>query len=154
MSDRPAVTERLNGPVADRSAWRGADLARDRSWLDVLSPAEVEELDAALGVVESRGLHPLQFTRDDFPLPTLAGRFRAVLDELENGRGFVVLRGIPVGRYAPDRLDTLYWGIATHLGDLISQNAKGDLLGRVTDLGVDRRAVAFMGYWRLGRAEV
>ncbi len=24
----------------------------------------------------------------------------------------------------------------------------------VTDLGVDRRAVAFMGYWRLGRAEV
>jgi hypothetical protein len=40
----------------------------------------------------------------------------------------------------------LYWGIAVHLGELISQNAKGDLIGRVENVGVDINAVNARGY--------
>ena len=69
-----------------------------------------------------------------------------ILEELEVGRGFVLLRGIPVERYDEASLYRLYWGIAVHLGDLISQNAKGDLIGRVEDIGVDIQAHNARGY--------
>jgi hypothetical protein len=69
-----------------------------------------------------------------------------MLDELENGRGFVLIRGIPIDRYDEPTLCRLYWGIAVHLGDMISQNARGDLIGRVEDQGVDINAVNARGY--------
>ena len=35
------------------------------------------------------------------------------------------------------RIATAFWGIGTHLGEAISQNAKGHLLGHVKDIGHD-----------------
>ena len=137
---------RLDGPVRDRSAWKGPDLTHDHGWIYELSDVHRAEIDAALRAVTENGLAPLQFTRDEFPLPTLASRIVEFLDELENGRGFLVLRGIPVDRYDEDALYRLYWGLAVHFGDLISQNAKGDLIGRVEDLGDDIHAFNARGY--------
>jgi len=106
----------------------------------------LDELDAALDVVTRAGLEPLEFTRDAFSLPTFGATLTGILDELENGRGFALLRGIPVDRYDEPSLYRLYWGIAVHLGDMISQNAKGDLIGRVEDIGVDINSANARGY--------
>ena len=43
----------------------------------------------------------------------------------------VLLRGIPVERYSDEEAGLLYRGIGTHIGSVVSQNAKGDLLGHV-----------------------
>jgi hypothetical protein len=56
-----------------------------------------------------------------------------VLDEIENGRGFVLLRGFPVERYPLERLKNLYWGVGAHLGRARYQNARGELIGEVRD---------------------
>lgn len=140
------MTDRLKGPVTDTSAWRGTEYAGRDDWAHPLTRAELEELDAALDAVTEAGLAPLEFTRESFPLPTLGPTLRDVLHELENGRGFALLRGMPVDRYDEPSLYRLYWGIAVHLGDMISQNAKGDLIGRVEDIGVDINAVNARGY--------
>ncbi len=140
------MQHRLDSPVDDRSAWRGADFTGDDSWAHQLTRIELDELDAALESVTEAGLAPLEFTRDAFPLPTFAATLGGILDELENGRGFALLRGIPVERYDEPALYRLYWGIAVHLGNMISQNAKGDLIGRVEDIGVDINAVNARGY--------
>ncbi len=137
---------RLDGPVGDRSAWRGVDFANDDSWIYRLSQAEIDDLDGALGRVTEAELPPLEFTRDAFPLPVFGAGLAGILEELENGRGFALLRGIPVERYDEPSLYRLYWGIAVHLGDMISQNAKGDLIGRVEDQGVDILSVNARGY--------
>ncbi|OYO22807.1 hypothetical protein CGZ93_07120 [Enemella dayhoffiae] len=91
------VKQPLTGPAT----WRGADLAGVTDWLHVLSADELDELDRALAHVRDAGRTPPRLTRDDFPLPTLSSRLQAYADELENGRGFAVLRGLPVDRY-PD----------------------------------------------------
>ena len=57
-------------------------------------------------------------------------------EEILNGRGFVLIRGLPVeGRPIADSA-AAYWGIGTYFGNARSQNAKGHLLGHVRDLGL------------------
>ena len=47
----------------------------------------------------------------------------------------VLIRGVPVDRYSKDRASAIYWGVGAHLGRPWPQNAKGHLLGDVTDQG-------------------
>jgi hypothetical protein len=123
------MTTALVGP----EAWLGADMARSTEWVRPLSARAIGELDAALRGLRSRGLEWPRFGRADFPLPTLAPELAAVLDELEYGRGFVVLRGLPVARYADEALKNLAWGLGIHLGHIRYQNASGELIGEVRD---------------------
>jgi TfdA family taurine catabolism dioxygenase TauD len=69
-------------------------------------------------------------------LPTLGPVLDRLRDEVLNGRGFVLIRGLPVeGRPIADSA-LAYWAIGTRFGSPRSQNAMGHLLGHVTDLGL------------------
>jgi hypothetical protein len=121
----------VDGP----SAWIGAKLRqRPDDWTYTLSPTEIGEIEAAVGTVRGRDLAGL--THADFILPTLGPALDELRDEVLNGRGFALLRGLPVeGRPIADSA-AAYWGIGLHFGNPRSQNAMGHLLGHVTDLGL------------------
>jgi hypothetical protein len=121
--------------VEGPSAWIGATLARrPESWIYTLSPSEIGEIEAAVAQVRGRDLAGL--TLDDFPFPTLGPVLDKLRGEVLNGRGFVLLRGLPVeGRPIADSA-AAYWGIGRHFGNPRSQNAMGHLLGHVIDLGL------------------
>jgi hypothetical protein len=123
----------VDGP----SAWIGRNLrAREDEWIYPLSATEIAEIESATASVQARGLDIAEIGRGDFPLPTLGARLDAMRGEILNGRGFVLIRGLPVeGRPIADSA-AAYWGIGSHLGNARSQNAKGHLLGHVRDLGL------------------
>lgn len=125
----------LKQPITGPAAWRGADLASDFTWLHQLSRASVAELDAALAHVKAQGLSFPHFSKEDFPLQALLPDLQRCADELENGRGFLVLRGLPVERYTDDDINTVYYGLGLHLGVPVRQNPRGDLLGTVMNVG-------------------
>ena len=86
--------------------------------------------------MRDRGLDIADIRRADFPLPTLGPGSTRMREEILNGRGFVLIRGLPVeGRPIADSA-AAYWGIGTYFGNARSQNAKGHLLGHVRDLGL------------------
>ena len=120
------------------SAWVGAYLKRrEAEWTYRFSASDIAEIDAATQAVEARGLDLAGITRADFPLPTLG----PVLDRLRHdvvleGRGFVLLRGLPVEGRPIEQNATAYWGLGSYFGGARSQNAKGHLLGHVYDLGL------------------
>ena len=121
--------------VQDRAAWTGASIDYRTDGLHTLSAAEIEEIDAALAHL--RGLGELDFphiTADSFPLPTLAGFFRNLRDELRFGRGFLLLRGIPRERYSTDEMARIYFGLGAHIGWALPQSWQGELLGHVIDV--------------------
>ncbi|HZK90179.1 MAG TPA: TauD/TfdA family dioxygenase [Stellaceae bacterium] len=123
-------------PLVDSpSAWIGAELARHpEQWVYTLSPVEIAEIEAAVAKIRGRDLASL--ARADFTFPTLGPALDGLRDEVLNGRGFVLLRGLPVeGRPIADSA-AAYWGIGVHFGNPRSQNAMGHLLGHVTDLGL------------------
>ncbi len=120
-------------PVVGREAWLGRDMARSTDWIVPVSPRAIEEMEAALRQLGRRGLRWPDFGRDDFSLPTFSRDLSAALDEIEDGRGFVLLRGFPVDRYTVGELKNLYWGVGSHLGRARYQNAHGELIGEVRD---------------------
>ena len=120
-------------PVGGPAAWRGDELQPTTGWIHPLSAIALAELDAALRACQRRGLDWPAVTRDDFPLPTLASTLAEVGRELEDGRGLVLLRGLPVADYREDELRLLFWGIGAHLGAARHQNAHGELIGEVRD---------------------
>jgi hypothetical protein len=120
-------------PIIGPEAWRGEELARTTDWIRPFSDAAIRELDGALRAVQARGVDWPRITRADFPLPGLGSELAAVARELEDGRGVVLLRGLPVERYTEEELRHLYWGLGTHLGTPRYQNARGELIGEVRD---------------------
>ena len=120
-------------PISGPMVWTSEDLRRSTDWIRTLIAAETDELDAALRAVQRRGLGWQTMTRDDFAMPRLAAALAEVSRELEDGRGLVLLRGIPVERYGEDELRIVYWGLGLHLGTPRLQNAHGELIGDVRD---------------------
>jgi hypothetical protein len=124
-------------PLATPAAWRGADLARRSDWIVDLTAADVADLENALAAVGARHVAMGAMRREDFPLPTLAPRIAEWRRELTAGRGFVVVRGIPVARWGDDAAALAYWGLGLHLGRPGAQNPQDELLGHVVDTGED-----------------
>jgi alpha-ketoglutarate-dependent taurine dioxygenase len=120
-------------PLEEQCEWRTDEVGE--TYIFHLTDDHVAELDAALVHAESRIDDVLDITRDDFPLPSLAPELAGITDDLVNGRGMVLIRGVPVERYSKDRASAIYWGVGMHLGHPWPQNAKGHLLGDVTDQG-------------------
>lgn len=128
------MTDQKRDAISDRSAWIGRDIQHDESWIYRLDPAAVAEIDAALAHAKRLGAK-IPFSADAFPLPNFASELDGVLEEIENGRGFTLIRGIPRSRYTAEECELLYWGLGAHLGMPVSQNARGHRLGHVRDEG-------------------
>ena len=122
-------------PLRVPAAWRGAELARDESWIVRLEDGPIDELDRARAAVRERGLSLDAMTRDDFPLPGLAESIAGWRHEIDQGRGFLLLRGLPVQQWGEEDASLVFWGLGLHLGRPGAQNPQGELLGHVTDYG-------------------
>lgn len=115
----------LNRPVEGPSAWRHTDVSGRADWLWHLDRTELEELAGLLrtekpAATDFRGLESL---------------VRRCVNELQNGRGFVVLRGFPIDRYAEPAIERLYLALGRLMGTPVSQNSYGDIIGHVRDEG-------------------
>ena len=122
--------EKITAPAA----WVGPEIADDPSWVLTLDNRAIEEIDAALSAVKRAGL-AIPFGKEDFPLPTFSATIDTIPDRLEEGLGFVQLRGLPRERYSDTDCELIYWGIGKHLGNPVSQNRRGHVLGHVRDEG-------------------
>lgn len=130
---------RLPSTIHGPSAWCGPDLARTNDWLEYLSAAEIEEIERAVKRLDTESRDIVTIRSEDFYLPSLATRVRQLLDEVLNGRGFVLLRSLPVERWTRRESAIGFFGLGTHLGTARSQNAQGHVLGHVKDLGKSSR---------------
>ena len=129
-----SVTLPLRRPIEGPSAWIGADMrGREAEWSYRLSSSEVAEVEAALQSVQARGLDIADIRREDFPLPTLGPVLERLRGDVLDGRGFILLLGMPVEDRPIAESATAYWGIGTYVGGARSQSAQGHLLGHVYD---------------------
>ena len=124
-------------PVRGPGVWYGRDLAARRDWIREFSSRELAEIQAA--VRAARDISPEKLSPASFPLPGFGPELGRILAELLEGRGFILLRGLPVERMTREEQAIAYLGMGSWLGAFRSQNAKGHLLGHVKDLGLDIR---------------
>jgi len=101
----------------------------------MLTPAECAEVVAATERLAAADVDIAAIRPADFPLPTLAPRLARIGRDVLEGRGFALLRGLPVDPADVRRSAIAFFGIGSHLGAARAQNAQGHVLGHVQDLG-------------------
>jgi len=122
--------------IQGSSAWYGPEMLTRRDWIEHLSETEISEVERATKPLAGAQVDITSIRRVDFPLPTLAPRLQRILDDTLNGRGFALIRSLPVERWTKLESAIAFFGIGAHIGAARPQNAKGHALGHVKDLGL------------------
>jgi hypothetical protein len=125
--------------AADPASWRAPETGRRvLEWRLSLAPRQQDEIVAAVDRSTADGIGLSGLTRETFPLPATAPLLRRVADDVVRGRGFAVIRGLPIARLDAEGIARAWLGLGAHLGVPRPQNGAGHLLGHVYDLGDDR----------------
>ncbi|KAI9770132.1 MAG: hypothetical protein M1840_003582 [Geoglossum simile] len=106
---------RLEGDMA----WTGSDYeGKPDLYVSYLSPGEIIQIEGAISHFKalrvSRGLLSTQ----TFPLPEeLSSRLQSINNKVNNGRGFVVLRGLQPAKYTEEEIVILYAGLTSYVAN-------------------------------------
>jgi hypothetical protein len=128
--------------IEGASAWLGKKIQNDPTWIVRWDSEQIAELESAADHFLSSGVALEDITSASFPLKKLTPFISEILNELLSGRGFVMLRGLPIKNWSIEKAATIYMGLGRHMGSLRSSNGKGHLLGHVRDQGVKVEAGA------------
>ncbi len=133
------TTNELPPHQDNAAAWYGPDMARRSDWMEPLDAAMLGELaDASAALIRANtDLATLQSARHK--LPTVGPWLARILHDIQQGRGFVLIRGLPVQEWGRRQSAAAFMLIGAHLGQARPQNAAGHLLGHVKDVGMSSR---------------
>lgn len=126
-------TQIPRAPINSPAAWKGEDLRQRDNWQFHLSADDISELHSAVAYAQACPRTLENITTTDFPLPGLASRIREWRREVGQGRGFILIRGVPVSEWSERESEIFFWGLGLHFGVPGAQNPEGDLLGHVRD---------------------
>jgi hypothetical protein len=136
-------TEIMLPPIQQNSfAWHGPDwVDRESEWVTYFSQTEISELESAAEKWDASNntVDVEKIIVQDFELSILSRKLLELRRELIQGRGFALLRGLPVANYTEREAAIIFCGLGSHLGLARVQNAKGHLLGHVRDMGLNSK---------------
>lgn len=96
---RAFAPDALPPEIRDGSAWYGSDLVRHLDWIEHLSEVEIQDVENAVNELEHAPRDLAAITAENVKLPTLGPRLQDLLNEVLNGRGFVLIKGLPIKRW-------------------------------------------------------
>ena len=117
--------------MKNAAAWKGEEIVNDTRWQFSLRKADIEEIDAALQHSKNLKRNHRNIRADHFPLGAVKSKLAQIAEELEQGCGFVRLRGLPLDRWPRSDLELAWMGLACHLGQPVLQNSDGQLLREI-----------------------
>ncbi|MBT3990505.1 MAG: TauD/TfdA family dioxygenase [Rhodospirillaceae bacterium] len=134
MGNEIEVNYEIPEIIDEPGTWIGPEIQAAESWVYQLTNEDSAEIDAALRSLEDKNIE-IPFSSEQFLLPTFAAKIDRFLDDIENGLGMALLRGLPRDKYTDEECAKIYWGIGAHFGNPVSQNSRGHRLGDVWDEG-------------------
>lgn len=114
-------------------AWSGAEMLENPRWVKPFPAVVLVGLDDSLA--QAAELDWRSINRSNFPLPGSGAYLDDVRDELENGSGMVKMTGLEVGRYSDEQLRKIWYGLGHHLGTIMFQNCRGEVMRQIRDEG-------------------
>jgi hypothetical protein len=122
---------------ANAAAWTGREMSKSEDWIYRLNDAEIAASLRAAEAVRSLKATATSLDRDAVELGALGEAARRWRDVLHRGRGFVLVRGLPVDGMSETEAAALYWLLGQQLGSPVPQNFAGEVLTDIRDTGAD-----------------
>src|SRR5262249_62002929 len=98
-SDTPA-TPVFAAPIGHPSAWTVADFRSPADYAVDLDAARLRDIAAAIRSIKAAGIGLDGLQREHFEVPSLRPVVEEIRRQVEDGRGFVLLRRLPVEDYS------------------------------------------------------
>ncbi|OCK91311.1 Clavaminate synthase-like protein [Cenococcum geophilum 1.58] len=129
------VPEGFPASVNYQMCWEGVNMTPSE-YVYILSDVEIDEIEHALQHFKGLGLTKDEISQTTFPLPGLRARLLQTAQEVHQGRGFAVLRGLDPSKYSLADNVILYAGIASYIGNKRGlQDRSGNVLVHIKDVG-------------------
>jgi hypothetical protein len=97
-TDTPA-TPVFAAPIRHPSAWTVADFRSPANYSVDLTAAQLRDIAAAMRRIKAAGIGLNGLQREHFEVPSLRPIVEEIRRQVEDGRGFVLLRRLPVEDY-------------------------------------------------------
>ena len=120
-------------------SWFGPDMAGRPDWIEQLGATHLKELEQASAALCAGQDDLTQLRSASHALPSLGSWLARILHDVTEGRGFVLIRGLPVQQWGRRQAAAAFMLMGAHLGRARPQNAAGHLLGHVKDMGKSSR---------------
>jgi hypothetical protein len=122
--------------ITSPDSWVGRTLQENKNWIVSINSDEILEINHLLDQWRQNPVEYLQYQFQKSSLPILSKRFLEIRSELEGGRGFFLLRGLPVNLYSTEEAKIVFWVLAKLLGEPQGQDKLGSLMHSVTNTGL------------------
>jgi len=123
----------LYQPIRDATAWSKASFASAAAFTGNLNALQIDDLAQCCMAVEQAGKSLQATSLADFPLTTWQVLLEQTRGDLKDGRGFALIRGLPVAAWGKLRTRLAVWGLGLHLGSHVSQTVDGQYICDVMD---------------------
>lgn len=129
-------------PINLPSAWNGSYLAQNPGiWIYELDLEDKDVIRSAVDHFQSLNKTLDLLTVEDFPLTS---RFVEKINDWKyelsgKGRGFQVVRGVPVKDWSMAQSEVFFFALGKYLGIPGAQDVEGSLLGHVADVGATNK---------------
>ncbi|KAI9660053.1 MAG: hypothetical protein M1821_001405 [Bathelium mastoideum] len=118
----------LSGPLV----WCGTTLYGETQFIHNLTEADRNEIGQGLSKFKGSGLKGDQVSKDSFPLPNLGKNLENLRDQVYEGRGLAIVRGLEQEKYSATDLIVVYLGISSYIAERRGkQDQRGSMLGRL-----------------------
>lgn len=142
MSDRAAMV-RSNDPAA----WTATEIGGKEGLVHRVGSEHQAAMLALLEAIREVPVDAIEL--DSFSSPELSSLMAAVRHRILRGEGAVVLSGFDIAGLGVDEYERVYRWLGRHLGRLVAQSGKGDLVGRVRH-ATDSKARGYLTNMELG----
>ena len=129
-----------------RAAWTVDDLRTGTIWIFELDDRARRDLTGAVRKAADPAKTLLDYRRDDFNLGAAWPVIAAALQEVRNGTGFAILRGMPRDGLTAEEFELLTWAIGLNTGVARPQGKASPFMTAVRDAGTVYRTGKGRGY--------
>ena len=131
----------INGP----NVWRGIDCKNTDLWTHRLSPGVMSEISAIVHEAQSKGRNQYDFRFELYEIPRLRKELKVILNDLAEGPGFSLIRGINIDTKNCETLKLTLQVIGHHMGLVGPQENHPRSIGEVRDVRPEIRTHYYHG---------
>lgn len=117
-------------PILDDNAVWDASVVKSKD--DIALDINEQEIEILLDLLKGlEGRNTEELKRSDFRCRELSSLTNNIHERLQNGKGAVIVRGLPRHELSDSELTNLFWGIGIGMGRPVVQNLQGSRIGHV-----------------------
>jgi len=126
----PFWPKQVEGPLC----WKSGNIAEE-DYVIHLTDKDKTEIVAALKYFKEQGLDGSEVSPETFPLPKLSHKMRKICEDVYEGKGFAVLRGLDPDVWSVEDVTVVYLGISSYVAEKRGkQDQRGSMLMHVIKL--------------------